>query len=366
MRGARSPSTTSAPATAPLVGDRRTRHPTTATGGRVSPPAPDAGGHGQHRAGDRPRRRRANAARPRARCLGRDAVPVGVAHGAPTCGDDRRARPDGSGNRLPSRWHRPERPRRPIRRDRLADQIARARARNSASRGGRYRSRPVAWTRKPRRSCCATCIATPESGWPASMNDARIPDAWWLLSRGVVSVVWCFVSSSFTSPVVAVVCTGPRRPHGSARHRRDLWVSPAQSCYPTVTPGCSSCWSSASSGWSRSTIGRRHGPSEQQRRSLRSTLRWPPQVSPPPAATWTRAMCRRWMRRSFAVMVAERWNVGRRSGDPRASRSEQRVLVAASWERSPSRAMGPRRYLGRRTALRWCLTRPNVHERETR
>ena len=56
------------------------------------------------------RRRRANAARPRARCARRDAVPLGVAHGASTCGDDRRARPDGCGGRLSPRGHHPERP----------------------------------------------------------------------------------------------------------------------------------------------------------------------------------------------------------------------------------------------------------------
>ena len=136
------------------------------------------------------------------------------------------------------------------------------------------------------------------------MNDARSPDSWWLLSRvrGVGLVLRVLI---LTSAVVAVACTWLAAGH-TVLVVDAVILGLALACVvlPDSHVGLLVVlvmgieWlvtvHDRTTPWS---IGAAVSIAVFHASMAAASVA-------PPAATWTRAMCRRWMRRSLAVMVA--------------------------------------------------------------
>lgn len=162
------------------------------------------------------------------------------------------------------------------------------------------------------------------------MNDARSPDSWWLLSRvrgvalvlrglilasTVVAVGCTWLAAGHTVPVVnvvifglALVCVALPDSHVGLLVVLVVGVEWLVTVHDRATP------------WS---VGAAVSLAVFHASMAAASVA-------PPAATWTRAMCRRWMRRSLAVMVASvgTWAVvAAIHGHHEASSA---VLVAAS------------------------------------
>ena len=136
------------------------------------------------------------------------------------------------------------------------------------------------------------------------MNDARSPDSWWLLSRvrgvglvlrvliltsAVVAVACTWLAAGHTVPVMDVVifglvlaCVVLPDSHVGLLVVLVVGVEWLVTVHDRTTP------------WS---VGAAVSLAAFHASMAAASVA-------PPAATWTRAMCRRWMRRSLAVMVA--------------------------------------------------------------
>ena len=184
------------------------------------------------------------------------------------------------------------------------------------------------------------------------MNDILFPDSWWLLSRtrgmGVVlrvlmlmspvAAVGCtWLAAGHTVPVVdvvifglALVCVALPDSHVGLLVVLVVGVEWLATVHDRATP------------WS---VGAAASLAVFHASMAAASVA-------PPAATWTRAMCRRWMRRSLAVMVSSvgTWAVAAAIHGHHVASSS--VLVAASlvtialaglWARDGTLDSGPTR-----------------------
>ena len=183
------------------------------------------------------------------------------------------------------------------------------------------------------------------------MNDVLFPDSWWLLSRarGMGLALRVLI---LTSPAVAVRCTWLAAGH-TIPVINVVVVGLALACVvlPDSHVGLLVVLLVATE-WLATVHDRTTSWSIAVAASLAVFHASMAAASvTPPAATWTRAMCRRWMRRSLTVMLgsAGTWAVvAAIHGDHVASSA---VLVAASlaaiaiaglWARDGTLGAGPR------------------------
>jgi hypothetical protein len=162
------------------------------------------------------------------------------------------------------------------------------------------------------------------------MNDARFPDSWWLLSRvrgvglvlrvlifasTVVAVGCTWLAAGHTVPVVnavifglALVCVVLPDSHVGLLVVLLVGIEWLATVHERATP------------WS---VGAAVSLAVFHASMAAASVA-------PPAATWTRAMCRRWMRRSLAVMVASGGTWAVAAAIHGHHEESSRVLVAAS------------------------------------
>ena len=182
------------------------------------------------------------------------------------------------------------------------------------------------------------------------MNDARLPDSWWLLSRarGAGLVLRVLI---LTSTVVAVGCTWLAAGHTVPVVNVVIFglalvcvVLPDSHVGLLVVLVVGIEWLVDGPRSGDALVGRgssvaRCVPRFDGRRECRPTGCDVDSSDVPPLDAPI-----------LGCDGCERWNLGRRSGDPRPSRSEQRGAGYSVLGRDRDRrAMGPRRHVGRRT-----------------